>query len=871
MLKKYSLLMVLLIASAFGLKAQTFQEKAPALGINFQPMDPMKMAGGAAVFDFNNDGWEDVYITGGMTQTDKLYRNNGNGTFTDVYVQAGLSKIINSATLGAAAGDLNNDGWTDLVVTTNGGYTIQIYKNNGNGTFTNMEVAGGITDTALNTSVSLGDFNLDGLLDIYVNNHVNPNADHPCSPNNFYINTGDFHFVEKGPQYGVAYDGCSLASTFTDFDNDGDLDLFSSTDFSVQTDKTMKLWKNQYPQDWLTDISQSARIDESFFGMGVSGIDYDNDGDIDYYLTNIGRSRLYRNNLAMLDTSFTDVATLAGVDNLYVPGTEVESVSWGICWGDYDNDSQFDLFVSCGFVDMNQATIQGEVPNRLFKNKGDGTFDDVSVSAGIDNPLKGRGAVSFDFDHDGDLDILQVVVWGMNQQQSFDKGTERVLFFQNTSPSKNYIRVKLEGTRSNRDGLGATVLVYAGGERRMQQVDGGGASYLSQSSMIQHFGLGDMTSVDSVVVVWPGKYDRQRIEHPGINQVLNVIQPYKTTTEAKVCYASEYMGHVCTKDTSFMMTYTASYKNADSIVTYNVHVMPENKVTMDKMVCKGSSFMGEVINEDMVITKKYPSYMGCDSMVVANVKVAMPSVNMVDSTICYGSKFRGYPYFKDTTITLQYLNQYGCDSSYIAKLNVIPAANFEESKTICFGEVFMESKHYSSELLTYNFPSQAGCDSIYRVNLTVLPAVNHKIIVELPKGGEYDGVVYETNTTFTKTFSGAAANGCDSVLTVKILIDDNSVEPDLKFVDFGLKAMPNPMSSSTIIAYNLENDADVNLKLFDFNGNEIITLQNGSMSRGSHTLTLDLNQQNIHLAQGTYVLVLTSGKTFQSHKIQLVK
>lgn len=485
---------------------QIFSESANAVGINHQVVLNVLMGGGVAVIDYNNDSFEDLYFTGGDAG-DQLFMNNGDATFTDVSDQAGISFTASINTLGVAAGDIDNDGYRDLFVTTGMGLPNILLYNNGDGTFTNIAAVAGITQDDWSMSVSFGDVNNDGFLDIYVANFLIQQRfiydtqnkiigfDPLCSANYLYINQGDKTFIQQSAQYGVGNEGCGLATSFSDYNNDDDVDIMIANDFGPWHISTT-LYDNNYPDNFYVDKTNSTNFSSDIYGMGIAIGDIDNDLYKDYYMTNLGRNVLYHANG---DATFSDLTTAAGVEDDSV-NNEL-ATGWGAMFLDYDNDGLQDLFVNNGQIpsglDFTRNALQN--PNRLFKNIGNNKFSDVTDQAGVGNDLMGRGAAYVDFDNDGDLDIISCVIH--RDPNSFVP----IDFYKNNSVNNNnWFKIKLKGTHANADAIGAQVIVYLDdGQKMIREIDGG-SSHLSHNSIIAHFGLGTNASIDSLNIIWPG-------------------------------------------------------------------------------------------------------------------------------------------------------------------------------------------------------------------------------------------------------------------------------------------------------------------------------------------------------------------------------
>jgi hypothetical protein len=529
-------LFVLFIISSLAISsAQVLTEQSSAIGIDHYFRDNLLMGGGAAFFDYDLDGDEDVYLTGGYNRDD-LYRNNGDGTFTNVSNNIGIDITFQYNTMGVTTGDIDNDGDRDIFVATwerfNGtelpdGRSL-LFRNNGNGTFTEIGQQAGIFHEAFAMGAAFVDYNRDGYLDIYVMNHilesifeydeygVQIGLAHECYPNFLYVNNGNNTFTESATELGVDDLGCTIAAVPSDFDMDGDLDLYLANDFGYYLVPNV-MYQNNYPENSFSDVSAATGANVEAFGMGIAAGDYDHDLDFDYYTTNIGRNILCEN----LDgSSFIDVTTEAGVENATVPEeNDLNTTGWGTAFFDVDNDTWEDLFVANGRIPAlpQYATAQFD-PDKLYMNNGDKTFTDVTDEPGVDvgNGLFTHGMAYADYDEDGDLDIITVVL---------DNGEGKSHFYVNeTNNGNNWIQFKLIGLESNRDAFGSKAWVYtSGGPTLIKEIYGGGASHASQHTSVLHFGLADLEQVDSVRIEWTnGQVDV--IETPAINERHLIIE-----------------------------------------------------------------------------------------------------------------------------------------------------------------------------------------------------------------------------------------------------------------------------------------------------------------------------------------------------------
>ena len=492
------------------------------------------LGAGAIILDFNGDGLDDIYAVNSRG-ANALYKNDGDATFTDVALEAGVADPDGWGNGGCAA-DFDNDGYQDIYLT-NYGRSI-LFSNSDSGTFVDVTERSGLQEPDLSyrtTGCAWGDYDSDGLLDLVVVRHF-----HEWKPNlvatmdfgdavrrlALYRNVGQGGFedvtsalgdttlptgLRPGQQVGNLW-GAGFQPIWADLDDDGDLDLYVVNDFGFVIQSNV-LWRNDGVGEdggWrFHDVSQSSRADLALFGMGIALGDYDLDGDLDMYVTNMGQSVLLRNQGEGL--SFLDVTkeSLTGVPNL---GIHLR-VGWGAIFFDYDNDGDEDLYVISGSVEGMSNMLQADSqPNVLLRNEADGTFTNVSRSNGVNHSGDGRGGGFLDFDNDGCLDLYVA-----------NFGGDPVLLKNNCRPGNHWLKVRLVGSASNRDGIGARVSVAANGTTQIREISAGSGS-LGQSSMTAHFGMGVATEISSVSVRWPSGRTQQ-LTGIAVDQTLTIEEP----------------------------------------------------------------------------------------------------------------------------------------------------------------------------------------------------------------------------------------------------------------------------------------------------------------------------------------------------------
>ncbi|HEY6265355.1 MAG TPA: CRTAC1 family protein [Candidatus Acidoferrum sp.] len=485
---------------------------------------PETMGPGVAFIDYDNDGWPDIFLVNGMDwpghaqkhSTPKLYHNNHDGTFTDVTHKAGLD--IEMFGMGVAVGDYDNDGYDDLFVTAYG--QSHLFHNNGNGTFTDITQKAGLSGPKeFSTSAAWVDYDKDSRLDLVVGNYVQwtPETDlyctldgkskSYCTPESYkgtsvrlWHNRGDGTFEDATQKAGLGEPTSkTLGVAVLDYDNDGWPDLLFSNDTQPN-----KLYRNN-GNGTFTEKAVVAGVAFSEdgvarAGMGVDASDYDHSGYPSLLITNFSNQMLslYHNEGKGL---FVDEAPRSEIGR-----ASLLTLGFGCFFFDYDLDGWADVLVANGHIDADiqrvQANVKYAMPPHVFRNDGKGKFQEVTKSLGqaFDSPRVGRGAAYADINNDGRLDLLLSTNGGP------------VYLFRNEAQGpaafNRSLRIKLIGTKSNRDGIGATVRLTASGEMQTQMLRSG-SSYLSASELVLTFGLAQRDKADAIEIRWPsGQVDR---------------------------------------------------------------------------------------------------------------------------------------------------------------------------------------------------------------------------------------------------------------------------------------------------------------------------------------------------------------------------
>jgi hypothetical protein len=517
----HSLVLVpVLAAQALPAKAIEFTNATAAAGIRFShfkgnngiSINREEFGPGVCVGDFDGDGWQDIYFVNGrdlynrgISARNALYRNNGDGTFSDVTENAGVPGT--GYGLGCVWGDYDNDGYPDLFVTQFGRNVL--YHNNGNGTFTDVTDKAGVTGSdsgEFHSGATFFDFDRDGRLDLYVGSYVSldrrycnlggvlsscPPSVYRGSPDALYHNNGDGTFTNVSVKAKIYQpEGKNLSVAAADYDNDGWPDLFVANDglnaylYHNERDGTFK------EIGLVSGMALTGR-GVTMAAMCISLGDFDNDGWLDLYISDFQRSsdHLWKNDGKGF---FDEVSDQAGITR-----ATRDVLSFGGGFFDYDNDGWLDLFIANGHVypEIEQASpdISYKQINSLFHNERNGKFLDVTKSSGdgFRTPYVGRGVAFADFDNDGFVDVVVA-----------NNGDVPLLLHNSGGNGNHFLNFKLAGKKSNRDALGARVRVVAGGISQIREIAGGG-SYLSQSDLRANFGLGKANRAETVEIRWP--------------------------------------------------------------------------------------------------------------------------------------------------------------------------------------------------------------------------------------------------------------------------------------------------------------------------------------------------------------------------------
>ncbi|ARV09251.1 hypothetical protein BTO05_06185 [Winogradskyella sp. PC-19] len=491
LLANYTLLSIILSFSIETLSAQTFNRVEDIVGLGV-----LEENNGVAVADYDGDNDLDIFVVAKAPDDEnspktlsRLFRNNNDGSFTDVTDIAGLTDLLlpgeagadfaglDGQKSGASWGDYNNDGHPDLFLTYS--FKVQLFRNLGNGTFADFSGIAGFDD--LNTCRNMGatwfDYDNDGFLDIYINDWSE------CGSNQLYKNNGDNTFTDVTTSSGIeAPMGSNLASYTAlpfDFNSDGFIDLISTHHLNAAND----LFINNAGMTFSNQASTYG-VNTSSGETGITIGDYNNDGFFDVFVTGVDGNALYTNDG---DNTFTENSAILGLGNT--------QWSKGTRFSDFDLDGDEDLFIANGFEEAMRSTE----PNFYFKNlhaEGMNTFEDASATLGLNTQTVSVEAVDFDYDNDGDIDLF---ITNSNQTSFLYENT--LLNYDDVTSAKNYFKLQLEGTTSNRDAIGTIIKLTTSSETIIRYHSGVG--FLGQSLQAIHFGLDDETSITSIEITWP--------------------------------------------------------------------------------------------------------------------------------------------------------------------------------------------------------------------------------------------------------------------------------------------------------------------------------------------------------------------------------
>lgn len=517
-----------------------FAEISRQAGLVNNRVAGIEMSAGIAWGDYDNDGWIDLYVTDPLAKN-TLYRNQGDGTFavSDLNQQVALP---NAYSQGATFADFDNDGWKDLLVVNWG--QENLYRNQNGQGFVDVTQRAGLHDDRNSKSASWGDYDNDGFLDLYIANwscypkcgrQLEGEADH------LYHNNGDGTFTEVTDLLGGGVTGAGFIASFTDYDNDGDLDIYLVNDEFINPVGN-KLWRNDGPgcAGWcFTQVAKEANANAKVFGMGLAAGDYDNDSDVDYYYSNVGPMELLQN---QGDGTFVEVAGSSGVQ---FPN----GIGWGAVFLDYNNDGWRDLYLAIA----DTANHEDVGANQLFHNNGDGTFTPIACNDEATDIRMSIGTAYADYNHDGWVDLVV---------GNLDEGYRLYQNQQGQISNNHWLVIELVGAGPvNRDAVGARVYVTtADGVTQMQEVING-SSVMAGNDLAQYFGIGVERSAQ-VRIRWSDGTE-QVFQNVRADQRYRLVYPHAGETTLQTLPKTE-VEKFATRPafTEYLQTFSLAWLNA---------------------------------------------------------------------------------------------------------------------------------------------------------------------------------------------------------------------------------------------------------------------------------------------------------------------
>ena len=566
-MKKYvSPLLFLIVIIPLKLHSQIFNDISDVVDISYSGVDSLRMLAGCGVLDYDNDGDDDLLLYSSQVPI-RFYRNDGSFHFTEVTEESGLSNL-NYSICSASSADLDNDGWQDLILTTIDGEPNLILRNNTNGSFTNVSESSGVTEHKyFGWAITIGDFNKDSFLDFYIGNYSQKRRvglfSTPPTPNELFLSQGEpFNYKEVAEEINVSGNGYSLAVKFLDFENDQDLDIYVGNDFG-----SIGFEINQFYQNTGSSMIESGSdygLDKVMFAMGIAYDDYDNDQDFDFYLSDIGVNKFLNNT----ENHFEDVTTSS-----YALG---DFTSWGAQFLDATNDGLQDILMTNGDLLDNS---EGE-PILFYENLGT-NFLEYQLHL-VNSPFFARGMTTSDFDNDGDIDLIVNVVTEMDTLPM-----SKLIVLENNSDIRfrqnNYLQIELESTTGNRDGIGSLVQVILNDGTTLSQIKDVGGEYLSVHTKTIHFGLGNR-SIEELSIKWPNSTETEVFPDIPVNSLIKIKEG-----ESPIIIRSEVIADTHSTTTNNISIYP-------TLVSDRLFVKLEGRtVQEDEVSCSILTLLGKAV------------------------------------------------------------------------------------------------------------------------------------------------------------------------------------------------------------------------------------------------------------------------------------
>ena len=568
-----SLFLCVIFVFGFGKSVAQFIDITQEVGIDHAHVQSQLFGGGIAAFDFDNDGFEDLFLTGGEGQ-DKLLLNNRSGGYIDISEVLPHNQFKSEVTSGVVHADFDQDGCIDLFITSfNREENGILLQNTCDGGFKEVTNRAGIIENSASIGATLIDYDQDGDLDIYVINYIwqsrlltNDDGetigfDHTCAPNHLYENEGNMRFREVASQLGAQGSGCALAATTVHFINNSPA-IYIANDFGEWIQPN-ELLMYDHVSGKFADVAPQYGLDYGLYGMGIAIADVDRDDDLDIYVSNLGQNAFLENDGSNF---FSENAVSRGIDNTNTPDSSL-AVSWGLLFSDFNNDLWPDLFVSNGWIPSAEFIATSfEDPCKYYRNE-QGRFIEESEDLGINFSYINRGVVNTYIDQDG---LPDIILSGLDDTD-FPEGPRKYRMLKNDySRDNQFLKIELQGQVNNLEGYGAMVEVYHNNEKEIQ-ISYPGATFSSHGTKILHFGLDTVSVVDSIKVLWPNGM-KDVIQSIPLNQLLLITEGGGMDIKGCTDDSDPYYNPLATVDSGCQFSNSTSV--SDLSIKHNIDVYP---------------------------------------------------------------------------------------------------------------------------------------------------------------------------------------------------------------------------------------------------------------------------------------------------------
>ena len=794
---------MLFLSVSVGQAQLAFTDNSVAAGVNYSGN-----GGGVSFGDYNNDGFVDFYVVNEHGGDGILFRNNGDGTFTNVSVAAGVSGVLSGE--GGIWIDHDRNGFLDIYVANEAGPNF-LYHNNGDNTFTEISTATGSGNLGTTITGIVADFNNDGAEDIYVIN-LGANA----------LLQGDFdgNFVDVTSRAGVGNSGDGLSGSWGEFDGDGYDDLYV-----VNRSGSSNIMYMNNGDGTFTDNTPASGTGSTKAGYGTAVGDYDNDGDLDIYVSNWGANELFQNDGSGV---FTEVAASAGVNN--------SQNALGVSFGDLDNDGDLDIYV-----------VNQDGANALYINDGSGVFTDEAASAGVEDAAGAALGTAFgDIDNDGFLDIYVSNFEGQN------------VLYVNDGNANHYINVTLKGLANNVVGFGSVITLISGSDTLTRVVEGGGG-FSSHNSIPVEFGLGSATSVDSIIVNWP--YGRSQTVVPtGVDTSIVIIEDiYEHDLIAGSILGIPSSDKIVDGDS---FSPSALIVNIGDSAETGFDVIMTIALGTDTIYSDTVNYSGLVASLEKV-NIAFPAWTppeegtydiglvvdltGDQSLVNNSISISSTISFAVSPTVTSTNPADGATNVPAATPVIE--------SVFSESIEEASANSSTFSAVGSVSGAIPGAVIYSSGAKKILLLVDGSFDFASEEVVTVTASGDILSLFGLGVDGDLDGESEGSPTDdFVWTFTIETITGIEDAIA---LPEEYSLSQN----------HPNPFNPSTTIEFALSEAGEVILTIFDINGREIERLAEGYFQGGYHSLTWDARG----LSSGIYFYRLSTKNFVQTKKLMLLK